>query len=400
MGIDRAGHADVSRAKVCRGTGKRGGIREGDRHIRAVGTCCNPRSVQAGREGGRAARAKRGDIRNQATTAVGGAQRDIEACRVAQRRRVGRDDRAGVSRDPVREDQVGRVEASGGVAVDIDRERLGGGAGCRNRGGEGVDPGLVRADVRAIEAQAARIRGSLSGQRGGADRSRSVAAVGAGEDKVPRERVVGDRDQEVGRAAGDHGIGSCKNRLCRAEGITGGLEVDRVGSVDQGVAGGDVVGDVEGAGVSGCRRQEGVGCCSKGAWGQVVKVKGASKRGAAGHRQETCGGSTKENIQVASAVDREGADLQGSNGRAVARGQVRAARHGDGTHDAPTATQGSAVHSDGSGAAVGSVHQEGPTRNGCRSGVAVVAGEGRRADTDLGHRAATGDTTADCQGAG
>ena len=258
MTVDRTCHHNVRASEIVAGSGKGGGITEGNGHVGREGAGPLPcRGVQSGSQVRRAACSKVGH-RGQETGGVGGLQVDIEAGGVREGRAVGRSDCIGVSNDPIREGQIRGVDASGGVAVDIDRDRLRGGRRDRGSRGQGVATALCGTDIGSGKAQARCVCGGSGAQRGRGNGSHRVGSVRSVEDEC-RDTIIGNGDREVGRASGDDRIGSRKDITDRTEWIGGRLNVDGVRSIDERVARGYIVGGIKCSGVAGRRGQEGVG---------------------------------------------------------------------------------------------------------------------------------------------
>ena len=212
------------------------------------------------------------------------------------------------------------------MAVDIDRYRQIAGRRNRNGGGERVGSRSGSPDIRSSPTQTRCIGRGLGGQRGGTDRSRCVGAVGSGEDKITREGIVGNGDQEVGRPSRDHRVGSRENSLGGGERVTRGLEINRIGAIDEGVVGGKVGGGGEGAGVAVGVTEEGVDRGRERS--ERGEVQRAAERGHTGDVEEAGGGAGAEEDIERAATDGQSAKRQGAGSGSVTR-KDRSARHRD-----------------------------------------------------------------------
>ena len=112
------------------------------------------------------------------------------------------------------------------MAVDIDVNRQVGRDDGWLRGTQRVDACLIGTYIGSGVGESGSVGSGTSRERGGRNASSRVTAVGTGEDKVTRGGVVGDRHQEVGRTARDHGVGAREDRIGKGERIAGAEQVD------------------------------------------------------------------------------------------------------------------------------------------------------------------------------
>ena len=278
------------------------------------------------------------------------------------------------------------------MAVDIDGDRQAGACNGGRGRVEGEGSGLTGTDIGAGVGESGGVRRGTRGERRRRDSTGRVAAVGAGEDEVARG-IVGDRDEEVGRPAGDHRVRSGEDRIGEGERIGSRPgQVDRVTVVDQRVVGRHPVGRIEGAGV--VSGEEGI--LRGGQRAERGEVERAGEERGAGHIENALRGSrAEEDIEGTAAVDREIPDREGAGRGAVAWREVGPARHGHRGRGRSSATEGAGIHGERPGATVHAVEQECAAAEGRGSRVGVGTRERCRTGTADAEAARSGDPAGD-----
>ena len=247
MAVDRSGDGECGGANIGLCTVQAGGVPEDHRDVVGVGSGALTLSERDAVVGG-ASRRQPGHIRDREIRVGIRTERlesDIESGPIAQGHVCG--NRSGVSDDRIRKRYHVGGERSGRMSVDVDGNRQVGREGVRLRGTQRVDTRLIGSDIGAVVGEPRGIGSCTRWEGCGRNASSRVTAVGTGEDEVARGGVVGDRHEEVGHPARDHGVRAREDRVGKGERVAGAEQVDRVGVVDERVAGRHPVGRIEGA---------------------------------------------------------------------------------------------------------------------------------------------------------
>ena len=250
MAVDRSGDGDRAGREIRHRAVQVGGVSKN--HCDGVGEYSRTLPLRQGDPVVRGvSRSQSGHIDGREIRVAGGTyglEIDVESGRIVHGhvRTYG----AGVADDRVGEGHSVRRERSVSMAVDIDGDRQGVAGAGRGSRVESKGSGLSGSNIGAVIGESWCIGRVTRSERCGSDGPSRVAAVGADKDEVAR-CVVGYRNKEVGRAAGDHCIGTGEDRIGKGERISSRTgEIDRVAVIDQRVVGRYSVGRIEGAAVA------------------------------------------------------------------------------------------------------------------------------------------------------